>query len=362
MIDQKQAAQGLMANHTLVEQELLLGLEGCTLRLRSNHKPLIEQLRHYFDHVVVQQADHIDLDMVAVECPATDLGLSFTDWKREPGKSGRKDAYVDLSDGRMVQKVRTGMVFLQSEENRIAAGPCMANDNQVINFINAQYMNWLQHRNWLICHASGLVLGDRGMGIAGFSGGGKSTLMLMLLEDERVHYLTNDRLFIQGSKDGVEGVGIPKLPRINPGTIVSNPRLHGLMTPERRQELLDLPKDVLWELEEKHDVLVGQVYGEGRIDLRAPLTHLLILNWSRDSQEPTLVSQIDMNQRRELLSAVMKSPGPFYQYPNGSFLQDTTPLDPDPYMAVLEGVAIYEVTGQLDIQAATKQAMALLGG
>ena len=91
-------------------------------------------------------------------------GPEFIDWAREPGKTGRKDSYLDLDGGRLVRKVRTGMVFLQSAGERIAAGPCLRYDNQVINFINAQYMNWLQNQGWLICHASGLVTGGRCLG------------------------------------------------------------------------------------------------------------------------------------------------------------------------------------------------------
>jgi|GEM_PF-3698129 len=45
------------------------------------------------------------------------------------------------------------------------------------------------------------------------------------LDRDGVSYLTNDRLFVRSSPDGVEAVGIPKLPRINPpGTIVRNSR------------------------------------------------------------------------------------------------------------------------------------------
>ena len=137
------------------------------------------------------------------------MSLNFIDWAREPGKTGRKDSYVDLLGGRLLRKVRTGMVFLQSDTWRIAAGPCEANDNQVINFINAQYMNDLQRHDWLICHAAGLVRGERAVAIAGFSGGGKSTVMLRAMEHPSLDYLTNDRLFIRGDEQGVQAAGIP---------------------------------------------------------------------------------------------------------------------------------------------------------
>jgi len=188
---------------------------------------VIAGLRQYFSHVPAGTGEP-DMEVIAIDREAPDTGIDFVDWQREPGKTGRKDSWFDVPGGRVVRKVRTGMVFLQSETQRIAAGPCLEYDNQVINFINAQYMNWLQHRGWLICHSAGLVYRGSGFGIAGFSGGGKSTLMLHLLEHDAVSYLTNDRLFVRKEAGQTRAVGIPKLPRVNPGTIVHNARLQGL--------------------------------------------------------------------------------------------------------------------------------------
>ena len=346
-IDLASATDMLMAGQPLCDDQLLLQLDGCSLRLRSNSAALVEKLRGYFAHVVVDEASP-DLEVVAIEQAPPDLGIEFVDWKREPGKSGRKDSYYDLEGARLVRKVRTGMVFLQRAGTCIAAGPCLEYDNQVINFINAQYMNWLQNRGWLICHAAGLVTDRGAFGIAGFSGGGKSTLMLHLMEHDEVAYLTNDRLFIKREGEVTNAVGIPKLPRVNPGTIVHNPRLHSLISAEERERLLGLPQEELWHLEDKYDVLMEPVYGAGRIITSAPLSGFLILNWQRDADEEITLSRIDIRERRELLQALMKSPGPFYQYPDGRFFEDTTELDEAPYLDVLSGVEIYEASGRID--------------
>jgi HprK-related kinase B len=243
------------------------------------------------------------------------------------------------------------MVFLQSEHTLMAAGPCREYDNQVINFINSQYMNWLQHRGWLICHAAGLEFQGQGLCIAGFSGGGKSTLMLHMLDNDAVSYLTNDRLFIHAGSGGVVARGIPKLPRINPGTIVHNPSLHELIPAEQRAALLQMPPRQLWELEDKYDVHIDRVYGTGRIAEEMTLTAVLILNWQRDSAADLTVSAVDLSQRRDLLAALMKSPGPFYQYPDGHFLQDTDELDESAYLEILKGTAVYEACGRVDFDA-----------
>ena len=60
------------------------------------------------------------------------------------------------------------------------------------------------------------------------------------------------------------------------------------------------------------------------------------------------VSEVDLRQRRELLQAIMKSPGPFYQYLDGSFHQDNTPFDEQAYLDALQGVVVYEAKGGVD--------------
>jgi HprK-related kinase B len=212
-------------------------------------------------------------------------------------------------------------------------------------------MNWLQNRGWLICHAAGLVYHGKCLGLAGFSGGGKSTLMLQLLDNDETAYLTNDRLFMQAVSGRIMARGIPKLPRINPGTIVHNPRLHGLIPAAQRKALLQLPAGELWELEEKYDVHIDRVYGPGRIMAEAPLAAFLILDWQRDSDQALSVEQVDLAENRELLGALMKSPGPFYQYPDGSFLQDTAGFDEAAYLQALENVAVYVARGRIDFSA-----------
>ena len=348
-ISARAAAAKLCEDASIVDEELHLGLGDCTLRIRSNSSELIAELTDYFGHVAVEPRTP-DLDIVAIERAAPDLGIDFVDWKREPGKTGRKDAYVDIPGARLVLKVQSGMVFLQSETYRIAAGPCLRYESKVINFINAQYMNWLQNRDWLICHASGLVKGGRCLAIAGFSGGGKSTLMLRLMDDPAAAYLTNDRLFIRRHDGIAEATGIPKLPRVNPGTIVHNPTLHGLLTVERREELLAMPREELWHLEDKYDVHIDRIYGAGRIIASAPLSALLVLNWQLGTGAPVRVKRVDLRERRELLGALMKSPGPFYQFPDGSFFTDTMALDEEAYLSALDGVAIFEASGGIDFE------------
>jgi HprK-related kinase B len=345
----KDAATLLMQDVTLCKTPLQLTIGDCNLLIRSNSQSLLGRLAGYFHHLP-KGGGLATMELIAIEGDKIDTGLPYIDWRREAGKRGRKDASLDFSDGRLVLKVRTGMLFLQSEAWRIAAGPCEIYDNQLINFINSQVMNWLQQRDWLICHAAALMLNGQGIALAGFSGGGKSTLMLHLMEHPTSRYLTNDRLFLRRQGIRVEAVGIPKLPRVNPGTLVHNQRLSPLLDEQRRAELLLLPQQMLWEMEEKFDVDVARLYGKERIDTSTPipLKALVILNWNKKANTSVAMSKIDIGQRIELLQAVMKSPGPFFQNHLGEFIRDDEPLRPEPYLALLKGVPIYEVTGKID--------------
>jgi len=349
----EQAAAFLRSDHQLSDEVLYLSLPGFCIGIRSNSMKFLKQLERYFSHVAVESCS-ADVTIEAYDTQVISQDLDWTDWAREPGKTGRKDAYIDLDDGRLLLKARTGMLFLQSMRTVIAAGPCCAFDNQVINFINSQYMNWLQQHDWLICHASGLDVDGHGIGMAGLSGGGKSTLMLGLMDYPDVRYVTNDRLFILRNEEGVVGRGIPKLPRINPGTIVHNPALHSLISADRRQELLALPKNELWHLEEKHDVMIDEVYGADRLSEEMKLDTFLVLNWSHDTDEPMRLKAVRFEDRRDLLPAIMKSPGPFFQFADGAMYQDSMQLEEQAYIDALHGVTILEASGKVDIPLLTK--------
>ena len=89
----------------------------------------------------------------------------------------------------------------------------------------------------------------------------------------------------------------------------------------------------------------------GRIVQEAPLSAFLILNWQRDTDAALQLTAVDLDSRRDLLAAIMKSPGPFYQYADGSFFQDDTPFDEQVYLDTLDGVRIYEAHGRADFDA-----------
>ncbi len=346
--------QQLRGGLPLLKDALSWELGGMRLTLRSNSQDVLQRIAAYLQDFNIARATQQDDDAPHIEIHAyeretLDLSALTHEWPREAGKKGRKDTYLDLDNARLIVKVRTGMHFLQRPGIRLAAGPCLANDNQLINFINTQWMSGLQQQGWLIGHAAALVRDNKALAIAGLSGGGKSTLMLKLL-GHGGQFMSNDRLFLRTHANAVMAHGIAKWPRINPGTIIHEPCLQALIPEQERARLKALPVDKLRHLEQKYDAPIPFFYGPDHVCLQAPLSGLLILNWSATSDQATQLNRVELSDR--LLPALMKSPGPFYQQVDGNFWTPGNLPPHSDYRAVLSTIPLFELSGRIDFEAA----------
>jgi HprK-related kinase B len=328
-------------------QELWLDVDGLAVHVRSNSGPLCDELSLYFADLVIPPSAREDICITALEAEPPRFPLEFEDWPREAGKVRKKERYADAPDGRVVYKTRTGMQFLLSRDELVAVGPCRENQNQVINFIASQYVGRRLHEGWSLCHAAGVALHGQGIGIAARAGAGKSTLALHLLRSG-LSFISNDRLLIRQSGALSELAGVPKMPRVNPGTLLNNPDLTDILPPERRAELERMDPAELWQLEEKYDVMVRDVYGPGRCLYRAPLRALIVLNWGRAASAPTELERVELGERLDLLELVMKSPGVFHRNGHGLEAAEAWRPDPEPYVRALAGVPVYEAKGRAD--------------
>lgn len=352
-------AETLRRRYPVVDS-LGLRLADVFVVVRSNDQRHIDELRAYFGEFVVDDAGDDAIEIFAFEGEEPDLGgLDLTVRPPEPGKSSIKEAYIDLDDGRIIRKLKTGVVFLAGGGVHVAVGPCRAHPNQIVNFVNNRFIELRMREGSLLCHAAAVAKGDRGLVLAGFSGMGKSTLALHLME-EGLDYVSNDRLLIRrapGAGDGeLLSCGVPKLPRINPGTALSIPRLRPIVPEELRVRYDALPVGELWAIEEKYDVDVDAFYGIGKIRLIAPVQTLMILNWRRDAG-PCEIRPISLEERPELLAVVMKTAGLFYEERAGAL-----PAEPDParYIDLLRGFHVVELAGGVDFPAAVAYGCARL--
>lgn len=356
--------KNLCACVTNKQPGLLIKLDEWTLFVQSNNQQLIDTLLSYFGDLAQYktQPNANTRRLVAIQTEGTTkleplYQLAFKDWPREPGKIGRKEAVYDFADElsqpqRLVHKIKTGLFLWQNAQKPAVFGNLNRHPNQVINFILSQNLNHWQNAGWLLGHCAALQLKDqRGIAIAGVSGGGKSTLMLKLLEQAQ-GFISNDRVLFKAKTNSVMLRGIPKHPRINPGTIIHNPKLHSLISDHK--PYLAMPDESLRSLEEKHDVPVQQLYDGVDYLSQTKLHQLYLLNWRLNENAVTQITKIDLAQREELLKGIMKSPGVFYQQQNQRFQQKgQAPIIKD-YENLLQQTEVFEITGQINFEAATQ--------
>lgn len=353
VIDLAGLSAELLARDSL-DHRLHLVFGDCAIRVDSNSAGLIGQLMRYY-HGFVSRREWADLRILALEAPSLEFGeLDLTPKSPDPGKSKIKEEHAEYPDGRLVRKRLTGMVFLFGPQVQLAVGPCVANANQVVNFINSRHIQWMLDQGGLLFHAAGVTGPAGGLALAGFSGAGKSTLALHLMS-QGLNFVSNDRLVVRHTGRELMMFGVAKLPRINPGTALNNPHLAQVIPDQDRARFASLEPDELWSLEHKYDAYLDQCFGPERFNLASPLAGLVVLNWKRGVQG-LRVNRVDLRQRQDLLPAFVKSPGLFYQPPDGQAPDFSDPA----YLALLESCPVYEFSGGVDFAAAAQACLDLL--
>jgi HprK-related kinase B len=349
-----------VAEHHPLRSQLELDLEGLRVRVESNSEEVCAGLARYFRAARVEP-ERYDVRIIAIEASEPELNLPFIDWERDPGKAGRKEQFADIEGGRVVRKVRTGMQFLLGSDVTLAVGACLKNQNQIINLVNTRYIAEHLSTGYLLCHAAGIAHRDAGIGLCGTSGAGKSTLALALIS-RGATFVSNDRLLLRRSRGGFEMCGVPKLPRVNPGTILGNEHLHPMLDAARRAALAKLPLAELWQLEEKYDVDIDGLFGPGRMRLHAPLRAFVVLTWKPGSGGEIELVRSSLGERPDLVPLIAKHPGPFHRGPIASIAGagSVHALDPKPYLEQLEAMPVVEIRGTANFARAAEACLELL--
>lgn len=403
---------------------LRLRLEELTVGVCTNSAALADDLRRYFAPFACcaregaagrpgalpggtsrcGAGEPADLEFLFLDGPVREPLVELAVRQHLPGKKPDKERFADLTSesvsgesasnvgGRLVRKQATGMLFLFGPgagasggiAPNIAIGPCARNRNQVVNFICARYMERRVAAGWLLGHAAGVALdtGERAKSLAlcGFAGMGKSTLALHLLA-RGCDFLSNDRVLVE-PRPGAAPVlhGIPKHPRLNPGTALGNPEL----APHLARALPDalraayagLAPSALYAVEDKYDALIDECFGPERLGgdvsgfpdapadapagrsrfrLAAPLAGLVVLNW-RHGGGPMQAQRVDLASRPDLLAALRKPPGVFY-LPQALA---TARLSAQHSLETLSGVPVLELSGGSDFSAGAQVCLEFL--
>lgn len=334
--------------------ELSLLIDDHEFLIKTNEERLITKLKTYFSEFLLGEIKPPKKIVIsAIQAPALQVKRDdLTVKDPEPGKKKIKEEWFQNESGRLVRKRLTDMVFMFGDDFHLAYGPCLENDNQVINFVNNRFLETRLNKGDQLGHAAAVFnpRSQRGLMMAGFSGAGKSTLSLEIMK-LGTHFLSNDRVLIAPSttENALEMRGVPKHPRINPGTIVHNEALSSLINEEERKRYLNMGSD-LWDLEEKYDGFIDQCFGKNKFKLFHLTQGLILLNWKRDSS-PLSIEKINLRERRDLLPAFMKQTGLFY-LPNEQGQKVTR--EEDDYLKLLEKIDIFEASGGVNFEEAAQ--------
>lgn len=338
-----------------LSNELFIRLDDCRIRVRTNSSSLRQKLAFYLQPFLVPALDECHINIEAVETEPPVLDLKLRDKMPDPGKKRIKEQYLDTPQGRVVRKTISGMVFYFNTNRNLAIGPCSENDNQIINFINNRFIQWKLDQGCLLCHAAGVARNNQGIILAGFSGMGKSTLALHLMNKD-LTFISNDRLMVEEKESLLTMYGVPKLPRVNPGTILNNPSLFGILKKNEIEKFKRMGQERIWDLEHKYDVFLDQCFGSGRFRLKSGVKALVILNWQRDSS-PLDINRVDLKKRPDLLDTVIKSPGLFYLL---NPPEQSLSASPGRYLDVFSLCDVYEISGGTDFHQAAERCLELI--
>jgi HprK-related kinase B len=311
-------------------------VSGYPVRVAVNDRRLEKVVRRYFEPFLSPaSAGAIRVTGVLGE-PCLDR--SALKVVRQPGKRP-KIAYYDHDGARVILKKRSGVVHYLWRDRAYAIGDLVRHPQQLFNLVGLAFGSALRRKGHLALHASGVARGGAGIAFAGPSGSGKSTLALALMEFG-CDYVSNDRVFIGEGADGVELTGVPKWPRVNPGTLLASDRLRSLMTLDEIAKYRTLSRAELWGVEDKHDVPIESVYGRGRLALRAGLEALYVLAW-KNGGGPPAVRPVAPDGRAEALLPFIKTEA--YDPPS-------QPAAASARLSVLlQDVPVYRVSGGADI-------------
>jgi HprK-related kinase B len=252
----------------------------------------------------------------------------------------------DVRGGRLVRKLATGVVMGLERRDAFAVGDLVRHLNQAINLVNNRYAKAVLRRGHLLLHASAVARDGRAVALAGPPGAGKSTASLHLVEDG-FRFVSNDRLLVRPAADGVEALGYPKQPRVNPGTLLHHPRLRSLLEPDDRAALAALSPAELWKLERKCDVDLETIYGQGTFTLQTTLIALIVLTW-RPAGTGLAVRRLERSEALACLPLIRKDLGVFDL--DRRRRQDSV-REVLAYSAVFARIAVVEVSGGVDFPA-----------
>lgn len=122
-----------------------------------------------------------------------------------------------------------GNPIIISKANKEVATIIKSKNEEAILYIKRVLENLrnriLESKGALFLHSSGVSIDDNGILFIGNKGNGKTTNMLYMLERENVSYISNDKVALMPTENGIDIIGVPTRMNIRIGTLENNQQL-----------------------------------------------------------------------------------------------------------------------------------------
>jgi HprK-related kinase B len=274
-----------MAN-TEVAGGVALRFEDFALTVETEDHGIVAKLQRYFGDFASEptSADRPHSLLRIVEEDPREPEGDLVPWMEKD-----KEAFLDLPSGRFVRKMRAGLTISIQEDLWSSVwtlrGPVGRNFSQIISLIGTIYGLHVIDRGGSMIHASAIA-DDKGQALAimAQSGMGKSSLAVRLME-QGFDFISSDRIILDPplATEQVIAHGLPKLPRVNPGTLLDGENTRIVLDPTKREQYEGLSPEELQEVKDKYDLEIGKVLGRRWI-LSGELKAALVLNWSNGGE------------------------------------------------------------------------------
>jgi HprK-related kinase B len=317
------------------------------VRVAVSDERLQSLVRDYFAPFLAEPAGQA-LTIIGVqgEAPALDAA-ALEDLPRPSGRP--KIAYYDRDGVRTILKKRSGVVHYLYGDSFYAVGDLARHPQQLLNLVALAMGRAYRRAGAVALHGSAVARDGAAIAFVGHSGSGKSSVGLTAME-YGFDFMTNDRAYLRRRDDGgVEMLGVPKWPRVNPGTLLASERLRALMTDDKLARYEAMRRGELRDIEDKHDVPVESVYGRGRLALRADVDTLYVLAW-KWTDEPLSIAPVPRSQVGRLLAPYVKTEA--YDPPQAPVHSAVT------LAMLLDGVRVLRVSGGVDVPGLARLATA----
>lgn len=324
---------------------------GFVVQVQANDYRVISTLDEYFEKFRHEFPVQIHAIVKAYHDQAEKIEMILKLQEPETEKTKMEEMYFSEKDSLLIHKISTGINFLYKDVERIAHGPILKHMDELINFINQIKLDdLLQKTGGQILKAAGISKNFVGMALSGPSDQDISRLCLKMLGDG-IGFLGSECLVLENQDGYLMMNGTPKYPKVSLEVILSQPNLHSVLSQNELDYFSPMSREEILKRKKSYDVRTDQHIQGSDFNFDAELKYLIVFNWETDSEEETSLKEIEIKNRKDILSKVIKRPG--LMVPKSKSRLDS--VSDEVYIDLLSKCKVFELRGKVDFDAAKNE-------